>query len=90
MKNEIDQLLLGIIVGSVLGGLLFYILLSDTKEKTRFLKKIKDVLHNIQDIDIEKTQAMLAEVLKHIPQKRKLANLLSLTILGINSWKKWR
>lgn len=94
MKNDLDKLILGFVIGGLIGGGAFYLLRANKKEKALFFQKIGKIVAEVGELlkesSIEDKNAALEEIMKKIPKKGNLANLAMLAAIGINLWKKWR
>ena len=94
VKNDLDKLILGFVIGGLVSGGAFYLLRANKKQKQLFFKKIGKIVAEIGNLlkesGIEDPQAAFEEVQKMIPKKGGAADLLMLAAIGMNLWKKWR
>ena len=94
MKNDLEKLILGFVIGGLLSGSIFYLLKAKPKEKQLFFKKFGKIVVEIGDFlkesDLEDQEAILEELMKNVPKKGHIADLMTLAGLGIILWKKWR
>lgn len=94
MKNDLDKLILGFMIGGLISGSSFYLLRASKKEKEMFFKKIKKIIVEVGDLmkktNLDEKNEAFEEIMKNIPKKYNLANFMMLAVIGINLWNKWR
>lgn len=94
MKNDLDKLILGFVIGGLISGSSFYLLRASKKDKEMFFKKIRKIIVEVGDLlkksNFDEENAAFEEIMKNIPKKDNLANFMMLAVIGINLWNKWR
>jgi hypothetical protein len=94
VKNDLDKLILGFCIGGLIGGSIFYLLRANKKEKKLFFNKIGTIVAEVGELlkeaSVEDKRTAVEEIMKNVPAKGGIADLLALTAMGVNLWKKWR
>ncbi len=92
MKN--NEWLYGFLLGGIIGGSTFYLLQASEKERKAYLKKMGKMVSEmgslLEEVTIEDEEEALGLMLKKVPPKSHLANVLALATIGIKIWKKRR
>ena len=94
MKNDLDKLILGFVIGGLISGCAFYLLKANEKQKKVFFTKMGKIIGEVSDLlketSAEEKDAVLEELMKTVPKKGHIADLMKVAAIGINVWKKWR
>ncbi len=94
MGNDLDKLILGFVIGGLLSGSALYLLRATHKQKKLFFKRIGKIVAKVGEFlkksDLREKNAAFEELMKGIPKKGHLADLMMLAALGVTLWKQWR
>jgi hypothetical protein len=92
--SDLDKLILGFVIGGLLSGSALYLMRATHKQKKLFFKRIGKIVAEVgeflKESDLSEKNAAFEELMKGVPKKGHLADLMMLAAMGVTLYKKWR